>query len=110
MKLPFCVYTYISKHKEQHNDLLSSPNIIQVIKLGRIGWAGHAVRIGEKVYTQGSGGERDRLEDPEQRWDDLALGIYTWQHVSHLLHVLNHGAGKCSLTTHTNRFRAAAAS
>jgi len=64
MKLPFCCCTYISKHKEQLNDLLSSPNIIRVTKLGRMRWAGRAVRIGEKVYTQGFGGERDHLEEP----------------------------------------------
>jgi hypothetical protein len=29
------------------NDLYSSPNIIQVVKLRRIGWAGHVAWLGE---------------------------------------------------------------
>jgi hypothetical protein len=34
-------------HKEELNDLYSSPNIIRVIKSIRMRWAGHAARIGE---------------------------------------------------------------
>jgi hypothetical protein len=33
-------------HNEKFNDLHSSPNIIQVIKLRRMRWAGHVARIG----------------------------------------------------------------
>ena len=87
--------------------MLSSANIIHVIKLGRMRWAGHILYIwGEKVYTQDFGGERDHLEDPdrdERIWPYIY--IYIWQHISHLLQ----GARKFRLTTHTNRFKAAAA-
>jgi hypothetical protein len=48
------------------------------------------------------------LGRPRHRWEDLALTLYTWQYISHLLHVVNQCAGKFSLTTHTNPFRAAA--
>jgi hypothetical protein len=34
-------------HKEELNDLYSSPNIIRVIKSRRMWWAGHVSRIGE---------------------------------------------------------------
>jgi hypothetical protein len=35
-------------HNEELNDLYSSPNIIRVIKLGRMRWAGHVACMGEK--------------------------------------------------------------
>jgi hypothetical protein len=35
-------------HKEELNDLYSSPNIIRVIKSRRIRWAGHVARMGEE--------------------------------------------------------------
>jgi hypothetical protein len=38
---------------EELNDLYSSPNIVRVIKLGRIRWAGHIAGMGESrgVYS-----------------------------------------------------------
>jgi len=33
-------------HNEELNDLYSSPNIVRVIKLRRMRWAGHVVRMG----------------------------------------------------------------
>jgi len=43
-------------HNEELVDLYSSPNIVRVIKLRRIGWAGHVARMGEKRGgTQGFG-------------------------------------------------------
>ena len=42
------------------------------------------------------------------RWENLAITLYTWQHISHLLHVVNQCARKFVLTTHTNPFRKAA--
>jgi hypothetical protein len=36
----------IKIHNEKFNDLYCSPNIVRVIK-SRIGWAGHAERMGE---------------------------------------------------------------
>jgi len=35
-------------HNEEHNDLYSSLNIIQVTKSRRIRWAGHVARMGER--------------------------------------------------------------
>ena len=35
-------------HKEELNDLYSSPNIIRVIKSRRMRWAGHVARMGER--------------------------------------------------------------
>jgi hypothetical protein len=34
-------------HKEEFNDLYSSPSIIRVIKSNRMRWAGHVARMGE---------------------------------------------------------------
>jgi len=40
------------------NDLVSSPNIVRVIKSRRVRWAGHVARIGEEERRiQGFGGE-----------------------------------------------------
>ena len=35
-------------HKEELNDLYSSPYIVRVIKSGRMRWAGHVARMGEE--------------------------------------------------------------
>jgi hypothetical protein len=35
-------------HKEELNDLYSSPNIVRVIKSRRMRWAGHVARMGEE--------------------------------------------------------------
>jgi len=35
-------------HNEELNDLYSSPNIVRVIKSGRMRWAGHVTRVGEE--------------------------------------------------------------
>jgi hypothetical protein len=55
-------------HKEELNDLYSSPNIIRVIKARRMRWAGHVARMGEReVHTGfwwGDLREGDHLEDP----------------------------------------------
>ena len=54
-------------HNEDLNDLYSSPNIVQVIKSRRLGWAGHVARMGRgEAYTGfwwGNLRERDQLED-----------------------------------------------
>ena len=43
---------------EELNDLYFSPNIMRMIKSGRMGWNGHVARMGERrgVY-RGFGGE-----------------------------------------------------
>jgi hypothetical protein len=45
-------------HIEEHNDLYYSPNIVWVIKLRRMRWAGHVARKGEEeMRIQGFRGE-----------------------------------------------------
>jgi len=41
-------------HNEELNDLYSSPNIVRVIKSGRMGWAGHVTRVGAERGCVGS--------------------------------------------------------
>jgi hypothetical protein len=59
---------------EELNDLYSSPNIVRVIKLERIRWAGHVAGMGEGrgVYSALVGkpeGKRP-LVRPKRRWQD----------------------------------------
>ena len=55
-------------YNEELNDLYCSPNIVRVIKLRRIRWAGHVARMRtEEVYRRfwwGNTRERHHLEDP----------------------------------------------
>ena len=55
-------------HNKELNDLYSSPNIVRVVKSGRMRWAGNVARTGEgQAYTGfrwGQVRERDHLEDP----------------------------------------------
>jgi hypothetical protein len=44
-------------HKEELNDLYSSPNIIRVIKSRRTRWAGHVARMGRGGVYIGFSGE-----------------------------------------------------
>jgi hypothetical protein len=60
-------------HIEELNDLYASPNIIRVIKLRRIRWAGRVARIGARrvayrVLVGKPEGERP-LGRPRHRWD-----------------------------------------
>ena len=52
-------------HNEELSDLYCSPNIVRVMKLRRMRWAGHVARVGERrgVYRV-LVGKRDHLEDP----------------------------------------------
>ena len=60
-------------HYEELNDLYSSPNIVRVITLRRMRWAGHVARMGE---------ERGRIEScwgnrrEGDHWGDL--GVDGW--------------------------------
>jgi len=38
----------VTGHKEELNELYSSPNIVRVIKSRRMRWAGHVARMGEE--------------------------------------------------------------
>ena len=61
-------------HNEELNDLYSSPNIVWVIKLRRMRWAGHVARMGEErgVYRVLVGKPKGRrsLGRPWRRWVD----------------------------------------
>ena len=54
--------------------MYSSPNIVRVIKLRRMRWAGHVVRMGEdrEVYRVlvGKPEKKRPLERPRHRWVD----------------------------------------
>ena len=55
-------------HKEELNNLTSSPNTIRVTKSRRIRWAGHVASMGEirftcRVLVRKSGGGKHHLED-----------------------------------------------
>ena len=55
------------------NNLYSSPNIVRVIKSGRMRWAGHVARMGERgVYRVLVGKPEGRrpLGRPRRRWAD----------------------------------------
>ena len=61
-------------HNEELNDLYSSPIIVQVIKSGRMRWAGHVTRMGERrgIYRRlvGKPEGKSPLGRPRHRWDD----------------------------------------
>jgi hypothetical protein len=61
-------------HNAELNGLYSSPNIVRVIKSGRVRWAGHVARMGEergayKVLVEKPEGKRP-LGRPRRRWVD----------------------------------------
>ena len=61
-------------HNEELNDLYSLPNIVRVVKSGRMRWAGHVARMGEgrgvrRVLVGKPEGNRP-LGRPRRRWED----------------------------------------
>jgi len=61
-------------HNEELNDLYSLPNIVRVVKLRRMRWAGHVARMGEdrgvhRVLVGKPEGKRP-LGRPRCRWED----------------------------------------
>ena len=61
-------------HNEELNDLYCSPNIVRVIKLRRMWWAGHVARMGEergvcRVLVGKLEGKRPQGR-PRRRWVD----------------------------------------
>jgi len=60
-------------YNEELNDLYSSPNIVRVIKLRRIRWAGHVARMGEGGRCLGSWWGNRREGD---HW--RGLGVDGW--------------------------------
>jgi hypothetical protein len=65
---------FLILHYDDTHNLYSSPNIIRVIKLRRMRWAGHVARMGEgrgvyRVLVVRSEGKRP-LGRPRLRWGD----------------------------------------
>ena len=61
-------------HKEELNDLYSSPNIVRVVKSRRMRWPGHVARMGKdsgvhRVLVGKPEGKRP-LGRPRRRWED----------------------------------------
>jgi hypothetical protein len=61
-------------HNEELNDLYSLPNIVRVVKLRRMRWAGHVARMGVdrdmyRVLVEKPEGNRP-LGRPRHRWED----------------------------------------
>jgi hypothetical protein len=61
-------------HNEELNDLYSLPNIVRVVKLRRMRWAGHVARMGEdrgvhRVLVGKPEGKRP-LGRPRLRWEN----------------------------------------
>jgi hypothetical protein len=74
-------------HSEELTDMYSSPNIVWVIKLRKMGWAGHVARMGERrgVYTVlvGKSEGKKPLGRPRRRWEDnikMDLQEVGWGH------------------------------
>jgi hypothetical protein len=57
-------------HNEELSDLYSSPSIIRIIKLRRVGWAGHVARMGEKRNAKRLLVGKRPLGRPRRRWVD----------------------------------------
>ena len=60
-------------HNEELSDLYSLPNIVQVVKSRRMGWAGHVARKGEgrgvhRILVGKPEGKR-QLRRPRRRWE-----------------------------------------
>jgi hypothetical protein len=61
-------------HNEELHNLYCSPNIIRIIKSGRVRWAGYVARMGEKrtayrILVGKPEGKRP-LGRPRRRWED----------------------------------------
>jgi hypothetical protein len=61
-------------HNEELNDLYSLPNIVRVVKLRRIRWAGYVARMGEEREVHrvlvGKPEEKRPMGRPRRRWED----------------------------------------
>ena len=81
-------------HNEELNDLYSSPNIVRVIKLRRMRWAGHVAHMGERrrVYRILVGKREGKrpLGRPRCRWEDnikmdlqeVGCGVIDWNELA----------------------------
>ena len=88
-------------HNEELSDLYSLPNILRVIKLRRMRWAGHVARMGEgrgvhRVLVRKPEGKRP-LGRPRRRWEDniktdlqeVGRGCGDWMEVAQDSTVMN---------------------
>ena len=67
-------------HNEELNDLYSSPNIVRVIKPGRMWWTGHVTRVGKRrgLYRVLLGkrvGKRPRRRPRRRREDNIKMDL-----------------------------------
>jgi hypothetical protein len=67
------IYIYDIR-RQRVNDIYSSPTIVQVIKLRRMGWEGHVACMGEgrgiyRVLVEKPEGERP-IRRPRRSWED----------------------------------------
>jgi hypothetical protein len=66
-------------HNEELRDLYSLPSIIRLIKSGRMRWAGHVARMGEKRNAYrllvGKPEGRRPLGRPRCRWVDIRMDL-----------------------------------
>ena len=73
-------------YNEELSDLYSLPNIVRVVKSGRMRWAGHVARMGEgrgvyRVLVGKPDGNRP-LGRPRRRWEDKLRWIFRkWEGV-----------------------------
>jgi hypothetical protein len=72
-------------HNEELRDLYSSPSVIIIIKSGRMRWAGHVARMGEKRNAYrllvGKPEGKRPIGRPRRRWVDnirMHLGEVGW--------------------------------
>jgi hypothetical protein len=76
-------------HNEELHDLYSSPNIIRVVKLRRMRWAGHVAlwgRTGVYRVLVGTPEGKSSIGRPRRRWEDnikidlqeLGCGAVDW--------------------------------
>jgi hypothetical protein len=67
-------------HNEELNDLYSLPNIVRVVKLRRIRWAGHVARMGKDRGVHrvlvGKSEEKRPLGRLRCRWEDNIKWIF----------------------------------
>ena len=78
-------------HNEELSDRYFLPNIVRVVKLRRMRWAGHAERMGEGStgFWCGNLGERDQRADPDvdgriilrwifRKWEGVVGTGWSW--------------------------------
>ena len=69
-----CTKEWRKLHNEELSDLYSLPNVVWVVKSGKMRWAGHVARMGEgrgvhRVLVGKPEGKRP-LGRPRRRWED----------------------------------------